>query len=115
MYLSTDFLGLYTAFLCAFGMLFHKIIIYYLNLLKVPWEDKIRLVTELELSNEIINKLINNNFKKVMDITEVNRERLLQFLNNKEIELVIKSLKKHELFIKGELEAIIDNDEIVDV
>ena len=29
--------------------------------------------------------------------------------------MVIKSLKKYELFIKGELEAIIDNDETVDV
>lgn len=115
LYTSTYYLGLYTVFTCAFGMLFNKIIIYYLNLIKVPIEDKTRLVNELKLPNEIINKLINNGFKKVIDITLVNRERLLQFLTNKEIELVIKSLKKYELFIKGELEAIIDNDEFVDV
>ena len=48
-------------------------------------------------------------------MTEVNRERLLEFLSNQEVEDIIKSLKEFELFIKGELEAIIDNDETVDV
>jgi DNA-directed RNA polymerase alpha subunit len=96
-------------------MLFNKIIIYYINLVKIPKEDKLRTVDKLDLPKEIINKLKFNDFIKVMDITEVNRERLLQFLTNQEVELVIKSLKKYELFIKGELEAIIDNDETVDV
>lgn len=115
LYTSTLFLGLYTSFACAFGMLFNKIIIYYINLVKIPKEDKLRTVDKLDLPKEIINKLKFNDFIKVMDITEVNRERLLQFLTNQEVELVIKSLKKYELFIKGELEAIIDNDETVDV
>jgi hypothetical protein len=45
----------------------------------------------------------------------VNREKLLEFLTDEEVNIVIKSLKEFELFIKGELEAIIDNDESVDV
>lgn len=115
LYTSTYFLGLYTAFTCTLGMLFNKIIIYYINLIIVPKEDKSRSVDKLDLSKEIIEKLKYNDFFKVMDITEVNREKLLSFLTNEEVELVIKSLKKYELFIKGELEAIIDNDENVDV
>lgn len=114
LYLSTYLLGFYTAFSCAFGMVFNKIIIYYINLVKVPREDRLRFVDELDIPKEIIEKLKSNGFLKVMDITEVNREKLLSFLSNKEVEIIKKSLKKYELFIKGELEAIIDNDENVD-
>lgn len=114
-YASTCIFGLYTAFLCALGMLFNKIIIYYINLIKIPREDKKRLVDHLDLPKDIIQKLKYNDFFKVLDITEVNREKLLTFLTEIEVEKVIKSLKKYELFIKGELEAIIENDENVDV
>jgi len=107
--------GYYTAFTCALGMLFHKIIIYYLYTIKDFRDDKLRLVDALKLSTEIKQKLKYNDFLKVSDITEVNRERLLQFLSNEEVEMVIKSLKEFELFIKGELEAIIDNDDTVNV
>ena len=69
----------------------------------------------LNISNELKQKLKYNDFFKVSDLTEVNRERLLEFLSNQEVEDIIKSLKEFELFIKGELEAIIDNDETVDV
>lgn len=110
LYFSTKLLGLYTSFLCAFGMVFNKIIIYYINLIKIPKEDNKRKVEELDLPLEIINKLKQNNYEKVNDIINVNRKKLLEFLNDKEVELIIKSLKKYELFIKGELEAIIDND-----
>jgi len=115
LYTSTLYLGLYTAFTCAFGMLFNKIIIYYINLVKIPKEDKTRVVDKLDLPKDVINKLKYNDFIKVIDITEVDRKKLLTFLTEKEVELVIKSLKKYELFIKGELEAIIYNDETVDV
>lgn len=107
--------GYFTAFTCAFGMLFHKIIIYYLYTIKDARDDKKRTVDALKISNEIKLKFKYNDFFKVNDITEVNRERLLQFLSAEEVEIVIKSLKEFELFIKGELEAIIDNDESVDV
>lgn len=114
LYLSTYFLGMYTAFTCAFGMVFNKLIIYLLNLVIIPKEDKVRSVDKLNLPKNIIEKLKYNDFIKVIDITEVNREKLLTFLTLKEVELVIKSLKEFELFIKGELEAIIE-DEHVDV
>ena len=91
-----------------------KKIIYLLNLVIIPKEDKIRSVDKLDLPKSIIEKLKYNDFIKVIDITEVNREKLLTFLTPKEVELVIKSLKEFELFIKGELEAIID-DENIDV
>ncbi len=115
LYFSTLYFGLYTAFTCAFGFLFNKLIIKLLFLVIDPKKDKKRLVDKLNLSKEIIEKLKYNDFFTVIEITEVNRERLRQFLNEKEIELVIKSLKEYELFIKGELEAIIDDDENVDV
>ena len=108
-------LGYFTAFTCAFGMLFHKLIIYYLYTIKDSRDDKKRLVDTLNISNELKQKLKYNDFFKVSDLTEVNRERLLEFLSNQEVENIIKSLKEYELFIKGELEAIIDNDETVDV
>ncbi len=107
--------GYFTAFTCAFGMLFHKIMIYYLYTIKDARDDKKRTVDALKISKDLKLKLKYNDFFKVSDITEVNRERLLQFLSNEEVNIVIKSLKEFELFIKGELEAIIDNDESVDV
>lgn len=110
LYCCALYLGVYTSFTCTFGMLFNKILIYYINLYVIPKEDKYRKVEELDLPKQLIEKLKNNKFNKVEDITMVNRERLLEFLNEKEVELVIESLKKYELFIKGELEAIIDND-----
>lgn len=115
LYFSTLFFGLYSAFACAFGMLFNKIVIYYIYLIKVPREDKKRLVDKLDLPKSIIEKLKYNDFFKIMDITEVDRKRLREFLTEQEVDSVIKSLKKYELFIKGELEAIIENDENVDV
>lgn len=114
LYLSTYLLGTYTSFACAFGMLFNKIVIYLLNLVIIPKQDKVRSVDQLKLPKYIIDKLKYNDFIKVVDITNVDRNKLLTFLTNKEVELVIKSLKEFELFIKGELEAIIE-DENVDV
>lgn len=110
LYCCALYLGVYTSFTCTFGMIFNKILIYYVNLYVIPKEDKYRKVEELDLPKQLIEKLKKNKFNKVEDITMVNRERLLEFLNEKEVELVIESLKKYELFIKGELEAIIDND-----
>lgn len=110
LYCCALYLGVYTSFTCTFGMIFNKILIYYVNLYVIPKEDKYRKIEELDLPKQLIEKLKNNKFNKVDDITLVNRERLLEFLNEKEVELVIESLKKYELFIKGELEAIIDND-----
>lgn len=110
LYCCALYLGVYTSFTCTFGMIFNKILIYYVNLYVIPKEDKYRKVEDLDLPKQLIEKLKNNKFNKVEDITMVNRERLSEFLNEKEVELVIESLKKYELFIKGELEAIIDND-----
>lgn len=115
LFASAYFLGYLTSFTCAFGMVFHKIVIYYLYLVKDVRDDKKRMVDSLNLSYDIKQKLKYNDFFKVEDITLVNRERLLKFLSNDEVEKVIKSLKEHELFIKGELEAIIDDDESDDV
>lgn len=111
LYISVVLFGKYTVITCAFGMLINKIVIYFLYLVKIPREDKKMLVDSLNLPKEIIEKLKYNDFFKVIDITEVNRERLLQFLNNSEVRLVINSLKEHELFIKGELEAILEDDD----
>ena len=115
LFLSAYLFGYYTLFTCAFGMLFHKIIIYYLYIIKDPKDDKKRTVDSLRISKEIVLKLKYNDFFKVDDITNVNRERLLQFLTEDEVEKVIKSLKEYELFIKGELEAIIEDDKSFDV
>lgn len=110
MFLFAYMLGVYTAFTCAFGMLLHKIVIHYLYLIKDPKDDKNRQIDELNLPKSIKIKLKENNLEKVIDITNYNREQLSKFLTNEEIEIVIKSLKKYELFIKGELEAIIDDE-----
>ena len=56
-------------------------------------------------------KLKQNGFTKVLQITEVNRERLQEFLTVEETNEVIRSLKEYELFIKGELEAIQEDDD----
>lgn len=115
MFLVAKFIGVYKVFTCAFGMLFHKIIIYFTELIKEPYKDKKRLVKELNINKDIETKLINNGFNKVMDITLVTREDLHKFLSEKEAQIVINKLKEYELFIKGELEAIIENDEPVDI
>lgn len=115
LYSVAYFLGYLTTFTCAFGMLFHKIIIYYLFLRKDKMDDKNRLIEKLKISDEIKQKLKENNYYKTSDLTETNRETLLKFLTNIEIDQIIKSLKEYELFIKGELEAIIEDDENLDI
>lgn len=115
LYSVAYFLGYLTTFTCAFGMLFHKIIIYYLFLGKDQIDDKNRLIDKLKISDEIKQKLKENNYYKTSDLTETNRETLLKFLTNIEIDQIIKSLKEYELFIKGELEAIIEDDENLDI
>ena len=114
MFLVALFFGEMKVFTCAFGILFHKIIIYYLYLVKDKMDDNKRTVNDLDISNEIRMKLNQNGFHKVNLITEVNRERLMEFLTLEETLKVIESLKKYELFIKGELEAILEDDETVD-
>lgn len=114
MFLVALFFGEMKVFPCAFGILFHKIIIYYLYLVKDKKDDNKRTVDDLDISNEIRVKLNQNGFHKVNLITEVNRERLMEFLTLEETLKVIESLKKYELFIKGELEAILEDDETVD-
>ncbi len=110
MFLSAYLLNKYTIFTCAFGMLLHKIIIYYLYLMKDKRDDNNRKIDELNIPETIKIKLKSNNLLKVIDITNQNRQQLSKFLTNEEIDIVIKSLKKYEMFIKGELEAIIEDD-----
>lgn len=115
MFLVAYFFGEMTLFTCALGMLMNKIVIHYLYLVKDPRDDKIRRVDSLDISKDVKDKLKSNGFTKTKDITEVNREKLLTFLTEEEVEQVIQSLKKYELYIKGELEAIIDDDEDDDI
>lgn len=115
LWFTVSFIGKFEVFTCAFGMLFNKIMIYYIYLVRVPKEDNVRLVDELEVDKTIIIKLKENGFYKVKDITEVDRERLLTFLEETEVEKVINILKNYELFIKGELEVIIENDDATNV
>lgn len=115
MYFVAQIIGVYQLFTCAFGMLFHKIIIYYSELIKEKIKDKKRKVDDLGINNNIKEKLKNNGFIKVIDITCVSREDLHKFLTKKEAQEVIDDLKKYELFIKGELEAMLEDDETVDI
>ncbi len=112
LFFSTKFFGLYTSFTCAFGMLINKIVIYFITLIKTPINDKKMTVDKLNLSKEIIEKLKVNNFVKVLDLTAVSRKDLQKFLTNNEVNLVIESLREQELFIKGELEAIIEDENV---
>lgn len=101
----------FAVFTCFFGIMLNKIVIYLLYLVVDKIQDKKRTVDDLHISEVIKQKLKDNGFMKVLDITNVNRQRLMQFLTLNETEIVIRSLKEYELFIKGELEAIIEDDD----
>ncbi len=93
-----------------FGMILMKIVIYLRYLVIIPWQDKRRKIEELAINDSIKEKLKENGYLLVMQITEVDRIKLGTFLSDDETEAVIKSLKQYELFIKGELGAIEDDD-----
>ncbi len=105
------FIAEYAVFTCFFGIMLNKIVIYLLYLIVDKIEDNKRTVDDLHINEQIKQKLKDNGFVKVLDITNVNRERLMQFLTLNETNIVIRSLKEYELFIKGELEAIIEDDD----
>lgn len=105
------FLNPYAVFTCFFGVMLNKIVIYILYLLVDKIKDKKRTVDALPIKQDIKDKLKANGFEMVSQITEVNREKLQEFLTVQETNEVIRALKEFELFIKGELEAIIEDDD----
>lgn len=105
------YLNPYAVFTCFFGVMLNKIVIYILYLAVDKMKDKKRTVDDLPIKEVIKEKLKHNGFTMVSQITEVNREKLQEFLTVQETNEVITTLKEYELFIKGELEAIKEDDD----
>lgn len=105
------FIEPFAVFTCFLGIMLNKIVIYILYLVVDKIKDKKRTIDTLPIKDGIKEKLKENGFAKVLQITEVNRERLQEFLTVEETNEVIRSLKEYELFIKGELEAILEDDD----
>lgn len=105
------FIEPFAVFTCFLGIMLNKIVIYILYLVVDKVKDKKRPIEKLHIKPLIKDKLKQNGFTKVIEITEVNRDRLHEFLTQEETNEVIRSLKEYELFIKGELEAIKEDDD----
>ena len=105
------FIEPYGVFTCFLGIMLNKIVIYVLYLVVDKIKDNKRTIEKLYIKDSIKQKLKDNGYNLVNDITNVNRETLQKFLTVKETNEVIRSLKEFELFIKGELEAIIEDDD----
>jgi DNA-directed RNA polymerase alpha subunit len=72
--------------------------------------DNKRKIDNLNIDVYIKDQLKKHNILYVKDLCEKSRKDLSEYLNEEEINKIIEALKEYELFIKGELEVIKDDD-----
>ena len=100
----------YGVFTCFFGFLSIRICILLVYNIFEKYQDNKRLIDSLKINDEIKKKLKNHQISYVKELCEKSREDLSEYLNEEEINIIISALKEYELFIKGELEVIKDDD-----
>lgn len=103
----------YGIFTCFFGFLSIRICIFInYNIIEKIKDDK-RSIDELNIDENIKNILKEHNITKTKELCNYSRNDLNKFLDEEDINRIILALKEYELFIKGELEVIKENDDSV--
>ena len=100
----------YGIFTCFFGFLSIRICILIVYNILEKYQDKTRKIDVLKLDKDIIIKLKNNQINYTKELCEKSRNDLNKYFDDEEINKIIEALKEYELFIKGELEVINDDD-----
>ena len=101
----------YSIFTCFFGFLSIRISILINYSIVEKIKDNKRSIDELKINDTIKKILKDNNILKVKDLINIERITLLEILSEEEIKEISKSLKEYELFLKGELEVIKEDDD----
>ena len=101
----------YGIFTCFFGFLSIRISIFINYNILEKIKDEKRTIDELKINNNIKQELKNNQILTTKQLCAYSREELMKFLSEDDINDIILALKEYELFIKGELEVIKDNDD----
>lgn len=100
----------HTIFTCFLGFFTIRIAIQIRFSFIDPYLDKHRSVDMLNVSDEIKQKLKHHNINKFIDLTNSHKQDLLKFLTSYEYMKLHNALIEYELFVKGELE-VIEEDE----
>ncbi len=100
----------YGVFTCFFGFLSIRICILIVYNIIEKINDNKRKIDNLNIDVYIKDQLKKHNILYVKDLCEKSRKDLSEYLNEEEINKIIEALKEYELFIKGELEVIKDDD-----
>ena len=101
----------YGIFTCFFGFLSIRICIFINYNIIEKIKDEKRKIDELKINDNIKQELKNNQIYTSKQLCTHSKEDLLKFLSEEDINSIINALKEYELFIRGELEVIKDNDD----
>ncbi len=100
----------HTIFTCFLGFFTIRIAIHIRYNLIDPYLNKHSKIEKLNVSDEIKLKLKQHNINKFIDLTNSHKNDLLFFLTKLEYKKLNKALFEYELFVKGELEVIRENE-----
>lgn len=100
----------HTIFTCFLGFLSIRIAIYIRYNLIEPYLNKHSKIEKLNVSDEIKLKLKQHKINKFIDLTNSHKNDLLLFLTKLEYKKLKKALFEYELFVKGELEVIREDE-----
>ncbi len=100
----------YGVFLAGFGMLSIKIVISIRYLVIERIDDHRRKIDKLDISLETKEKLKRKDILKTEQLTQMSRDDLSSFLEEEEIEKISKELRKYGLFLKQELEVMLEDE-----
>lgn len=100
----------HTIFICFLGFFTIRIAIHIRYNLIDPYLNKHSKIEILNVSDEIKLKLKQHNINKFIDLTNSHKNDLLLFLTKLEYKKLKIALFEYELFVKGELEVIREDE-----
>ena len=100
----------YAIFTCFLGFFAIRIAIHVRYNIVEPYLDKNNSIDKLNLNDEIKIKLKEHKINKFIDLTNSHKNELLEFLSLNEYKKLHNALLEYELFVKGELEVIKEDE-----
>ncbi len=100
----------YAIFTCFLGFFAIRIAIHVRYNIVEPYLDKNNSIDKLNVNDEIKIKLKEHNINKFIDLTNSHKNELLEFLSLNEYKKLHNALLEYELFVKGELEVIKEDE-----
>ena len=97
-------------FTCFLGFLTIRLAISLRYLVIEPYLEKHNSIENLNISNEVKFKLKEHNINKFIDLKNSHKKDLLEFLSINEYKKLHNAMLENELFVKGELEVIKEDE-----